>query len=360
MAPGFWVRCVSFHNEDISISVELADKEGRYFPWAYELFEWVADQPGIVAHNAGFEAGCVYAMVGRTPTPRVCTYALLAFLACEGSPGQSWALKQAGPELTGIEKWDQDVRGDKANMSLLPFEVLGEYNQLDSAVTWELFRLCRTCVEEHRVGSGMQQGWGDLFWDFIDQDFTNALMLQDEAYREGLYIDPQYVQGYLAQVEADIETTRKAFVEHPDIRPHIEAYDRQVISEAEEALRNYGKKYKADGTETVNYQKAQIKVGDLKKVSHFSLASPKQLSWLFYDRLKCEAKILTDSGAPSTDGDALAGIPVYGKLLLTHRDAVSQWKFLRALLDNEENGVVRIPIKVPGTITARCSAGSLE
>lgn len=356
MAPGFWVRCVSFHNDEVSISVDLASTEGVYYPYAYELFEFLADQPGIIAHNAGYEIGCVYGMVGKTPTPHACTYALYMLLACEGSPGQSAALKQAGPELIGWEAWDKDL-GNKANLALLPFEKLGWYNQLDSAATWELYKICCRAIDE---GKEAGEAWAQIFWDYYKEDFTNALMLQDEAYREGLYIDPEYVAGYLQQVEQEVEDTRRAFLDHPDIRPHIEAYDRAVVEEAERALQNYSKKYRADGTETVNYQKAQKKAADLKGVSHFLLSSPQQLRWLFYDRLKCDVRIYTESGQPSTDADALATIPVYGKLLLNHRDAISQLKFLQALLDNEENGVVRIPIKCPGTVTARCSAGTLE
>lgn len=356
MAPGFWVRCVSFHNDEVSIAVELASTEGVYYPYAYELLDFLADQSGIIAHNAGYEIGCAYGMVGRTPTPHACTYALLALLACEGSPGQSWGLKQAAPELIGWEKWDKDL-GNKADLALLPFEQLGWYNQLDSAATWELYKICCETVDKHKAAGEM---WAQIFWDYYREDFTDALMLQDEAYREGLYIDPPYVAEYLQQVEQEVDDTRRAFLEHPDIAPHIAAYDKAVVEEAERALRDYGKKYKLDGSETVNYQKAQIKVANLRGVGHFNLGSPAQLKWLFYDRLKCDVKIYTDTGAPSTDADALAAIPVYGKLLLNHRDVISQQKFLLALLDNEENGVVRISIRLPGTITGRASAGSLE
>ncbi len=359
MAPGFWVRCVSFHNDDISISVDLATTDGDYYPFAYELFEFLAGQQGIVAHNAGYEIGCLYAMTGQTVVPRYCTYALVMYLACEGSPGQSAGLKQAGPELTGVDRWDKGL-GSKADLAKLPFEELGRYNQWDSFVTWELLKICQAATEEFTVGSDGQPAWGSHFETFIEEDFTNILMLQDEAYKEGLYIDPGYVAEYLKQVEADVERTRNEFFQHPLIAPEIAEYNRQIIDQAKVLLAAYPKKIKADGTETLNYIKAKQKVALLEKECHFSLGSSKDLRWLFYDRLKCEIKITTDSGAPSTDADALAGIPVFGKLLLAHRDEISQRQFLLALLDNQENGVVRVSIKCPGTVSGRMSAGGLD
>lgn len=354
MAPDFGIRCVSFHNDEISISVEVrTSRDAAYLPFSFELFEWMTTLK-VVAHNAGFDVGALEAMTGVWNEPFACTYALLASLANEGSPGQSWGLKQAGPELLTCEAWDKDVKGDKANMSDLPWETIGWYNQQDSWATWELLKSCRIAVEEH------YDTWGRHFWQFHQEDMMNLVTLQGEAYREGLYVDVPYIKTYQATVEDEIAAALDRSYNHPDLQPHIEAFNDNVVQIAESEARNYPSKIKKDGEITINYQKKLDQLVEIRAAQHFNIGSPGHLKWLFYDRLKVDVKFYTDGGQPAMDADALEGIPIYGKLVINYRDADNKQRFLNALRDNSVNGVVRVSVKTPGTITGRCSAGALE
>ncbi len=354
MTPGFWIRCVSFHNDDLSLSVELADEQGVYYPYAAELFEWLSEQRGIIAHNAGYETGCIYAMTGAEVTPYACTYALLGALANEGGLGQSWGLKQAAPELIGWDKWDQDVKGDKANMALLPFEQLGTYNQLDSAATWEIFKLCGACVEEH------QDTWGPNFWPFHQEEMMMLVDMQNEAYREGLPIDMGHLPLSLAAAEQGVVDAYAAFYNDPEIAPHVNFYNAEIVRQAELSLASRPDKVTSMGRPSVNYSKAEAKLESMRGQMHFNIGSTDDLRWLIYGRMGIEATQMTEGGKPATDADTLATLGTVGRLLLACRDAEAQRRFLLGVEANVDEGRLRVSVKIPGTYTGRCSAGSLE
>lgn len=353
MRAGFWVRCCSFHNDDVSICVEIADQEGRYLPFALELFEWLSTQTGMIAHNASYEIGVIYSMTDVMPEPHACTYALLGALNNEGSPGSSWALKAAGPELLGWEKWDKQI-GPKSEMAKIDFETLGWYCQLDSAATWAIYQMCCDCVDEY------MDSWGQHFWQWYREDMTNILMLQQEAYVQAIYVDTPYISQYSNKVDKEIEDALKGFYEHPDLLEHINAFNSHTIGIVQAEVDNYGSKYKKDGSITINYQKALDRLDEVKGKQHFNIGSTGHLKWLLYDRLQVDCKFFTESGAPAMDGDALEAIPKYGRLVINYRDAENKRRFLQALQDNSEDGRVRVSIKIPGTYTGRMSAGSLE
>lgn len=70
----------------------------------------------------------------------------------------------------------------------------------------------------------------------------------------------------------------------------------------------------------------------------------------------CELK-LTDGGSIQLDKKALWRLGWFGKLILDYRAVRDEHKFVLAVKDNLRDGKTHIPIKTPGTITSRCSAG---
>jgi hypothetical protein len=71
------------------------------------------------------------------------------------------------------------------------------------------------------------------------------------------------------------------------------------------------------------------------------------------------SKTKTEGGGRSVSADALSSIPEIGKLILEYREPLAMSKFLAALTNNLQGGKVRIPIRAPGTVTGRCSAGEI-
>ncbi len=351
MDKGFFVRCVSFHNDEISFSVEISDSKGNYYSGASALFAWLANQPGLIAHNASYEMGVLFAMTGKMVDHKACTYMLLARLANEGSPGQSWGLKVCARELLGWDDWSKDIP-KSAEMAYIPFDKLGNYNQIDSAATWEIYKLCMQAVTNHK------DTWGPYFLSFLATDMREHIRLQLEAYTQGLRINEEYTKENNTQVLLKVAEYEQNFLTQVNVKPFIDAYNEAIAEKAQEEVVNYKQKFKNNGEPTINYQKKLAWYEALKQENHFNMNSPLQLSHLLYVYLKSEARLLTEGGNPSTAKKALEEIPIYGKLILDYREMVSQYKFLRACLENTQDGLLRINVKVPGTLTGRCSSGS--
>jgi DNA polymerase I-like protein with 3'-5' exonuclease and polymerase domains len=349
MERDFWIRCVSFHNDNVSIAVELSDSSGNYYPGASALFDWLTRQQHLIAHNAGFEQGVLYSMTDKY-VPHTCTYALAAHLMNEGAFGQGWGLKQLGKELLGWPDWSKDIP-KSAEMARLPFDRLGWYNQLDSAATWEIYKIFRETTDRH--------GLTQVFSQYEKEDLETQLKLQHEAYTGGLYVDREYITEYMTQVEVKVRDYHARILDHPDIRPYVQLVNQATVQAVQDALSSVPQ-YTKKGEVAKRYILWQNKLDEAQNTCHFNINSTAHLRALLYDHLECTVNRMTDGGEPSTDKKALAEIPVYGKLILEYRDQVSQLKFLQALLDNETDGVVRISVKVPGTYTSRLSAGSLE
>ena len=68
----------------------------------------------------------------------------------------------------------------------------------------------------------------------------------------------------------------------------------------------------------------------------------------------------TDGGKLEANKKGLEKLDWFGKLLLDYREKREELKFIKAILENQVDNKIRIPIKVPGTITSRCSAGNIE
>ena len=219
MDPEFFVRSVSFHNDEVSCAIELSDPEGNYYPGARLLFQWLVKQPGLIAHNAGFEAGVLYAMTDHY-VPHQCTYALMAHVANEGSPGQRWGLKQLGEEVLGWEDWSTGIPKSE-QMAKLPFEQLGWYNQVDSAATWCLYKGIKDAVKGH--------DWEQIFWTYFDEDLATQLELQFEAYRDGLVIDVEYTKWYLSRSEEELHQAEQKILTHPDIKPYVDKVNAKTL-----------------------------------------------------------------------------------------------------------------------------------
>ena len=350
MEKGYQIRSVSFHNNDISLAIDLCNPKVKEST-RKRLLDYIANHKGLIAHNAMFEAGVTFAMTKISPAILCCTRGLAMQLAGEGSPGQSWGLKALARELLGWEDWSKGL--DMGNCMGMDWEVLGRYNQIDSAATWELFCMMREIVDQHK------DTWGQFFWEYHQQDFLNLVDLQVETYFHGLNIEVESTQLYSQTVGQEILDKKAIFLEHEDIAPGVKAFNDSVIDEFQKGL-NLIPKFKKDGKTTVRWKIAIQTLEELKASQNFNINSAKHLCWLFYEYLKIEPPQLTKSGAPSVAAESLERIPIYGELILDYRSSIATFNFLRALLSTQKGGLVRIPIKVPGTITGRCSSGEVE
>ena len=353
MSSGFWVRSVSFVNDEVSCAIELSDSEGNYFKYSSHVFEFIARQSGLIAHNALFEMGVTYAMTDHRITPHVCTLAMARYLANEGSPNQAWGLKDLASELLGEHYKGYDSALPKSReMAKADWEVLGYYNQVDSHCTWHLYKMMSDVVNSYN--------WGTYFWQFLEEDFSTWIDLHFQSYINGLYVDVSYTENLLVEMEDEIEQRKQDIFEHEDIKPFVDEFNLKVIQVQQEKL-DSKPPTTSKGEVNKNWEKAALKLEMVRNQQHFNLDSPQQLSWLLYSKLDCHVNYVTKTGAPSTEKKALAENVKYGKLLLDYRDTVSYFKFLRSIVSNtDQEGMIRINTKTPGTLTGRASSGAVE
>ena len=344
---GFQVRSVALVNDKINLAIDFntLDKDK-----ADRLWGFLANHKGLIAHNATFEAGVIWSQTKVIPDVHICTRAMAYALAGEGSPGQSWGLKSLAKDLLGAEDWNEEI--DINNMMSEDWTKVGKYNQLDTHYTWYLYRLMAAVIHEN------SDTWGRYFMDYHQLDVMNMIKLQVETYVNGLHIDTDHLDRYSNQVQEEIKGRELGFFSHPKVAEGVEVFQETVIQKYWTKL-HATKKEKKDGTVSQAYLKAQVDYQLAKTTRHFNINSNAHLIWLIYDYLGMTSKTKTDGGGRSVSADALSSIPEIGKLILEYREPLAMSKFLAALTNNLQGGKVRIPIRAPGTVTGRCSAGEI-
>lgn len=391
----------------------------------------------LIAHNLFFDAGWFMRDISADFALRdglgksspgcwlnwhVCTYALYRLLASEGYPGQQYGLKKAQVELLGwpssnetkLDCWlieqeyvsnvsrtakegyyfypnyalgsrtyspdvpetvgehDRWVSPRKEMMYLAPSDILGEYCRLDAQSTYDLY----VHVLEPVLArfEGLQWYIHELYMRFI------YLLVWQKV--SGITIDQVALDIHHNNLEEKITTTKRHFLSHPEITPHVQAYNQSIIDEhlAKEPKRIKGEwppkppasQYKKDGTETAAWQTYQAKLSagpeisknwlswqakldELKASNQFNLNSGPQRIWLFYERLGYPVKSTTESGLPATDEVALRQFGEPGKLLSEYISFEKELGFNASLRQviNPVTGKYHPSFKVPGTHTGR-------
>ena len=64
---------------------------------------------------------------------------------------------------------------------------------------------------------------------------------------------------------------------------------------------------------------------------------------------------------PSLAKKSLMKLEFFGKLLLDYRDVIYQRRFISAIeLNVDDKNILRVPTKLPGTVTQRSSSGDVQ
>ena len=152
------------------------------------------------------------------------------------------------------------------------WEVLGKYNQLDSAATWEIYKRCKEAISDH------WDTWGKFFMTTHQEDHMTLLELQVSAYREGLTIDVEALRSYSETLEREATDRYKAFTDHPKIAAALELWNNKILSDYIELEPK--KKYKKNGDIAANYTKWENKKDQFLEDNKFNINSPQQLQWI--------------------------------------------------------------------------------
>ncbi len=346
--PDTSIRCVSFANDAGCYSIDFEGglpREGRAF-----LFEWMARQR-LVAHNYTYDGLWLASELGWVIPAHFCTFGAFRQLATEQFLGQRWSLKYAMTEVLGwpevnnldLKSWLAENKMGMGQMSWAPFDILGRYNALDSAATWQLYKYFLTFKDKFPV-----------WWDYHTVDYANETTLLIEQQLLGLTIDVEQLIRFGAELDEKIEIKLAEFLARPEVAPHIVEFNRQQVAEL---IAAEPPQFKKGGGVTSRWLKWQEKVETAKQTSFFNTDSPQQLTWLFYSAMKLRVQRTTKKGEPSVDAKAIAQMGRVGGLLLEYRNLRDVRKFVTAVGNVQKNGILHPSIKNPATVTSRLGGG---
>lgn len=314
-------------------------------------------------------------------------YGLYKQLANEGWPGQEWNLKSAQIDLIGWEtkgnvelgQWlvDNDhytttsiekkadhyyrivhnaVEGDVprwckpdySKMYLAPSEILGYYCGLDAASTYILLTEVFIPAVE-RLPSFAQTN----FWYYHQDLFITNVKWHIEQQLRGLKVNTEALIEYTKVLEQEIKQAEKDFFNHPDIKPHVDLYNQEIIQAYKT---KEPPQYVKSGAISKNWLKWSEKYNEIKSTNHFNLNSGRQRAWLFYDRLEYPVILRTDKGNPAVDKKALLAWGEPGKILKMNNDKVKELGYVQACIEQVNtaaDGLLHLQFRLPGTLTCR-------
>jgi DNA polymerase I-like protein with 3'-5' exonuclease and polymerase domains len=344
------IRSISLANDHgtVAIDCEQLSSDDRM-----RLTRWLLKQK-LIAHNAVFDAGWIYAKTGTMPDIEACTLVLFKLLATEGFLGQRWGLKSAMTDLLGwpesnevdLYNWLKSNKLKAKDMAQAPWEILGKYNALDAAATWQLYKHLVAIIEAHEMT--------EQVLEFHRKDFVTLIKLAIEQQMSGMTVDVKALAEFDQKLEGQIEDKRHEFLNHPEVRDHVKYYQSVIVEEIEKAE---PPKLTKKGDVTARHLKWQEKLAEAKSRIDFNIDSPKQLQWLFYERLFYECPIKTDKGMPSVGKKAFPHLGELGRLMKEYRELRDRRKFVTALGNVQRDGVFHPNVKIHGTVTGRSSGG---
>lgn len=334
--------CVSISDGRRHVSIWFADDKQRA-----DICHWLNSQK-LIGYNALFDGLFNTKYTGQVPWVYRDAMVMFKSLANEGWTGQSWSLKTAMVDVLGWpETNDVELRAymkeHKCLMHEVPWPILGRYNALDAAATYQAYEYFESFTSQF---PGLVDYW--------QTEFSNLIAMLTEQGMLGMAVDEDHYRlhdealsnqqaDYLAQFEELVGT-------------HIAAYDAAVVAE----IKNNppSSMVKKDGTPTAAAARWYDRISEAMKRRHFNIDSTQDLCWLFYEALKYPVAKRTAGGKPAIDKKVIKTFGQEGKLLSAYRKKRDERKFVSSLFDSVIDGRLYCDIRVHGTKTGRCSSGA--
>lgn len=415
----------SDYSSDIEIiGIGLAwDTGSCYFEYSQvfctNLLQQISKHSGLIAHNVYFDGGVIYKVAGLTLRWHMCTYALLAHLANEGHPDQSWGLKTAQVELLlwadsnehelgewlvanghyrGVRRVDstpefliQEYYAGKlspqwAEMWQAPASILGKYCLLDAESTYLLYTAILLPALERFPGLQMQMQ--DCMY-LIEQ-----LIKQKVA---GILVDRKAFLDRQTYLNQQIQDLGLQFINHSSVHKYVQELEQQMRAEIlNREPEKYRKqtwpvepaKYKKDGTLAKSWTnwyerteemkrkgpdisknwikwKAQLDAAERGELPEycFNLQSGPQLRTLLYDKLGHEIRVRSEAteqfpnGQPAVGTKALKHMGEAGGILVERGYLVKELSYLVKYIElTEGRNTIHPSFRTPGTMTGRLSS----
>ena len=354
-----------------------------------QLTDLLLTHRGLLAHNVYFDGGWVRRDLGQHANWLACTFGLYMQCASEGFEGQRWGLKEAMVDVlmwtstneTELDTWlvengykKQNNAPRKEEMWRAPASILGKYCVLDAEATYLLYT-------EHLLPTVKRF---PALADYHRRDFLPHVMVHIDQKIAGILTDRKHWVGYATELERAIIESEYNFREHPLVKPHVDAWEREALEGflATEPPRYKKKKerkeparYTKSGEVSKNWLKWKAleeeplveslnwkrwydkKVGiefGIEPGYHFNLQSGDHLRWLMYDKLNHRVLLQTESGMPAISEDALQSMGDVGHILIGRALKVKELSYVSDYIERVEmRPTIHPSFKMPGTVTGR-------
>lgn len=337
------------------VGIGMADQDGCFYidltaadsdALAY-LIEYLATCQ-LTAFNVMFDGTFLQALADRWLDWRMCTYGMFKNMTSEGHQGQSWGLEAAQRNVLG---WDEsnktafvaalsDLGLSKAEMWKAPADVLGPYCAADADAAWQLAQF----FEEH--ASDEQKAYhSDVFLVLV--------RLWAEQQLRGMVADQERLLDCQTDLLARIDAAVPAFLGHPDVAPHVQAYN-QAVHDAWLASEP-PRKTKAGKDSARWLAWAERDLTD----QQFNPNSKPQLAWLFFEAMGLKSLRSTATGKPVVDRKVLPTLGEAGRLLSSYNLMTKRRGYLSRVLERSTGtGLVHAQFNSVGTVTTRPGGSS--
>jgi DNA polymerase I-like protein with 3'-5' exonuclease and polymerase domains len=358
-APNAYIRCISLASSEACIAIDLSSLSA---PALNLLWDWAKGHSGFLIFNATFDA--MWAQLHGKPIKIAgCVATLFRHTSTDGWAGQSWSLKTAETDILGwpetntgdLYKWLAEHKYGKGDMHLAPWNILGKYAALDAEATLQLYDYLKEAIN-----TKLPQDVASILWDYTNNDVLTEIHLLIEQQIEGMTINMEKLADYAKELEGHIDAELRAFLTHEKIAPILESLKQAKLDEMSSVVIE---KFTKTGSiakrwETHEQKKQELAAAPIDVV--FNADSPKQLAWLFYDKLKYKVQRSTEKGEPSVDNKALPYFGEPGKILSNYRKLRDKLKFVTATQNVQRNGTLHPSMTMSGTATGRLAGGNKD
>jgi DNA polymerase I-like protein with 3'-5' exonuclease and polymerase domains len=240
-------------------------------------------------------------------------------------------------------------------MHLAPWDILGKYAALDAEATLQLYDYLKEVVN-----TKLPADVASVLWDYTNNDVLTEIYLLIEQQIEGMTINNEKLALFSASLEHQIAAELDAFLTHEKVAPIIEELRQTKLRELDTVTIE---QFTKTGTVAKRWEVQQLKrqaIIDATPGQIFNSDSPKQLAWLFYDKLRYKVQRSTEKGEPSVDNKALPYFGEPGKILGKYRKLRDKLKFVTATQNVQRNGVLHPSMTMSGTATGRLAGGNKD
>lgn len=339
-APDNYIVGIGIANATRVFYVDVATASAEASAYLFDHLRWAS----LTAFNVGFDAAFLQAATGEWLGWVACSYAMFKNLTTEYFRGQKWDLETAQLHVLGWDLSNKATLRDaltaaglaKADMYLLPPDVLGPYCATDADAAWQLYHYLGPLQTEQQR-------------DYHKRLFMNEVKLLTAQQFRGMRADQERLAECSIDLDADIAARMDTFLKHGDVAPFIQ--ERLAAATIAWQAREPATTTKA-GTPAARHAAWAAKRPTAAEV--FNPNSKPQLKELFFEHLDFKPRTYTATGGASIDRKVLPLLGSAGPILAQYNKLIKQRGYLARVRErSDEDGLVHAQFNSCGTVTTR-------